>query len=219
MTAPPGLVIHHANPVTGWTGVADGTSATWTGGSLPPKQTERFAILLKADVDPGLVQLDAKQLYDDGNVVSWPVADHRLAGRREPVAEPRARWRRRAHRACSWWSRSRCSPGVAALPSHARCQSRSDDRHNARLAHAPVEPGAGHRTRHGCDEVDPELRPLRRQERRPERPRGVHRRAGDATTEQRIEGDRPTDRDRGRCADRSSISGHGHDHEHQQRRS
>jgi uncharacterized protein YcnI len=73
VTAPPGLVIHHANPVTGWTGVADGTSATWTGGSLPPKQTERFAILLKADVDPGLVQLDAKQLYDDGNVVSWPV--------------------------------------------------------------------------------------------------------------------------------------------------
>ena len=73
VTAPPGLVIHHANPVTGWTGVADGTSASWTGGSLPPKQTERFAILLKADVDPGLVQLDAKQLYDDGNVVSWPV--------------------------------------------------------------------------------------------------------------------------------------------------
>jgi uncharacterized protein YcnI len=73
VTAPSGLVIHHGNPAAEWTGVADGTSATWTGGSLPPKQTERFGILLKADVDPGLVQLDAKQLYDDGSVVSWPV--------------------------------------------------------------------------------------------------------------------------------------------------
>jgi uncharacterized protein YcnI len=73
VTAPPGLVIHHANPVADWAGVADGTSAKWTGGSLPPKQMVRFTIALKADVDPGLVQLDANQLYDDGSVVSWPV--------------------------------------------------------------------------------------------------------------------------------------------------
>ena len=73
VTAPTGLVIHHAKPVEGWTELANGTSATWTGGSLPPKQTAYFGIALKADVDPGLVELEAKQLYDDGNVVSWPV--------------------------------------------------------------------------------------------------------------------------------------------------
>jgi uncharacterized protein YcnI len=73
VTAPAGLVIHHASPVEGWTGAADGMSATWTGGSLRPKQTGYFGIALKADVDPGLVVLDAKQLYDDGGVVSWPV--------------------------------------------------------------------------------------------------------------------------------------------------
>jgi uncharacterized protein YcnI len=73
VTAPEGLVIHHASPVEGWTATADGTSATWSGGSLPPKQTARFEIALKADVQPGLVALAANQLYDDGSVVSWPV--------------------------------------------------------------------------------------------------------------------------------------------------
>jgi hypothetical protein len=73
VAAPKSLVIHHVNPVDGWTGVADGASARWTGGSLPAKQTARFTMLVKADVEPGLVQLEAKQLYDDGNVVSWPV--------------------------------------------------------------------------------------------------------------------------------------------------
>jgi hypothetical protein len=72
VTAPPGLVIHHANPVAGWSGVADGTSATWTGGSLPPRQTVRFTIALKADVDPGLVELDTQQLYG-GTAIPWPV--------------------------------------------------------------------------------------------------------------------------------------------------
>jgi uncharacterized protein YcnI len=73
VTAPAGLVIHHAEPVQGWTELANGTRATWSGGSLPPRKTAYFGILLKADADPGLVELDAKQLYDDGNVVSWPV--------------------------------------------------------------------------------------------------------------------------------------------------
>ena len=29
---------------------------------------------LKADVEPGVVELQAQQLYADGSVVSWPVA-------------------------------------------------------------------------------------------------------------------------------------------------
>ena len=73
MKTPLGLVIHHANPVAGWTSPStDATVRRGPAGRCAPSK-ERFAILLKADVDPGLVQLDAKQLYDDGNVVSWPV--------------------------------------------------------------------------------------------------------------------------------------------------
>ena len=47
--------------------------ATWTGGSLAAGVTATFGVTLKADVEPGTVTLPARQGYDSGAVVEWPV--------------------------------------------------------------------------------------------------------------------------------------------------
>jgi hypothetical protein len=74
LTAPDGLVIEHVHPVEGWTGeLVDGTTATWSDGSLASDSTATFGVTLRADVDPGVVTLQARQLYDSGAVVEWPV--------------------------------------------------------------------------------------------------------------------------------------------------
>jgi uncharacterized protein YcnI len=74
LTVPSGLVIEHAHEVGGWDESIDGSTATWTGGSLAPNVEVAFGITLEADVDPGVVELQAEQRYDDGSVVAWPVA-------------------------------------------------------------------------------------------------------------------------------------------------
>ena len=74
LSVPAGLEIEHAHEVTGWDeSVADST-ATWNGGPLATDTELGFGMTLKADVEPGVVELQAKQLYADGSVVSWPVA-------------------------------------------------------------------------------------------------------------------------------------------------
>jgi hypothetical protein len=73
ISAPRGLDIEHAHPVDGWNGTVENGVATWTGGSLAAKATVDFGITLKADVEPGLVALQARQGYDSGAVVEWPV--------------------------------------------------------------------------------------------------------------------------------------------------
>jgi hypothetical protein len=73
LTAPDGLVIEHAHPVEGWNGVVEAGAATWTGGSLAASQTADFGITLQADAEPGLVTLQARQGYDSGAIVDWPV--------------------------------------------------------------------------------------------------------------------------------------------------
>jgi uncharacterized protein YcnI len=74
LTVPTGLEIEHAHVVTSWDESVDGSTATWSGGSLAPKEEVDFGMTLKADVEPGLVELQAEQRYADGGVVSWPVA-------------------------------------------------------------------------------------------------------------------------------------------------
>ena len=74
VSAPDGLEIEHAHPVDGWDGTVEDGAATWTGGSLAATTTATFGVTLKANVDPGVVTLDAKQGYDSGAVVEWPVA-------------------------------------------------------------------------------------------------------------------------------------------------
>ena len=73
VTAPDGLEIEHAHPVDGWNGTVENGAATWTGGSLPASETATFGVTLKADVEPGVETLQAKQRYDSGAVVEWPV--------------------------------------------------------------------------------------------------------------------------------------------------
>jgi uncharacterized protein YcnI len=71
--APSGLVIHHTRQPKGWSGVAEGTSATFAGGSLPAGQVATFGVYIKADAQPGTETLEAKQRYDSGAVVTWQV--------------------------------------------------------------------------------------------------------------------------------------------------
>jgi uncharacterized protein YcnI len=73
VTVPAGLEIEHAHVVEGWHETVDGSTATWTGGALAPRATAAFGVTLKADREPGVVDLPAEQRYPDGGVVSWPV--------------------------------------------------------------------------------------------------------------------------------------------------
>ena len=74
LIAPAGLEIEHAHEVDGWNESLEGRAATWTGGSLAPDVEAPFGATVKAEAEPGVVQLTAEQRYDDGAVVTWPVA-------------------------------------------------------------------------------------------------------------------------------------------------
>ena len=73
VTVPHGLEIEHAHPVDGWTEESTASTATWRGGSLAPRADIPFRVSLKATADPGVLQVQAKQRYPDGGIVSWPV--------------------------------------------------------------------------------------------------------------------------------------------------
>ena len=74
LTVPAGLEIEHAHELEGWDESIEGPTATWLGGPLAPDEEIGFGVTLAADVDPGVVQLEAVQRYPDGSTVSWPVA-------------------------------------------------------------------------------------------------------------------------------------------------
>lgn len=74
VTAPPELAIERAHEVEGWDEQLDGSTATWTGGSLGMNEEIEFGLTLRADVEPSFVELQARQRYADGGVVRWPVA-------------------------------------------------------------------------------------------------------------------------------------------------
>ena len=74
LSAPNGIDIQHAHPVDGWNGTVEDGVAKWTGGSLAARSTATFGVTLKADVEPGVVALQAREGYDSGAIVEWPVA-------------------------------------------------------------------------------------------------------------------------------------------------
>jgi len=74
VTVPAGLEIVHAHEVEHWDEGVDGSTATWLGGPLAPNEEASFGMTLKADAEPGVVELQAQQRYTDGGVVSWPVS-------------------------------------------------------------------------------------------------------------------------------------------------
>jgi hypothetical protein len=74
LTVPEGLAIRHAHVVEGWVESVDGSTATWIGGPLAPDGEIAFGLTLEADVQPGVIELEAEQRYPSGSVVSWPVA-------------------------------------------------------------------------------------------------------------------------------------------------
>ena len=74
LSAPDGIDIQHAHPVDGWNGTVEDGVARWTGGSLAAGATATFGVTLKADAEPGVVSLQARQGYDSGAIVEWPVA-------------------------------------------------------------------------------------------------------------------------------------------------
>ena len=74
LSVPAGLDIEHAHEITGWDESIEESTATWDGGPLVSGMEVGFGMTLKADVEPGVVELQAQQLYADGSVVSWPVA-------------------------------------------------------------------------------------------------------------------------------------------------
>jgi uncharacterized protein YcnI len=73
VTAPDGLALEHAHEVDGWSESLQGSTATWTGGSLAADAEAIFGATVEAEAEPGVVQLTAEQRYDDGSVVTWPV--------------------------------------------------------------------------------------------------------------------------------------------------
>jgi uncharacterized protein YcnI len=74
LTVPDGFTIEHAHEVEGWDESVDGSTASWSGGPLAPNADLEVGMTLRADVDPGVVELRADQRYADGDVVTWPVA-------------------------------------------------------------------------------------------------------------------------------------------------
>ena len=71
---PKGLEIVHVHPASGWNASSTASTATWTGGSLPPRKEIGFDLTLKATAQPGPITVDAEQHYPDGGIVQWPVA-------------------------------------------------------------------------------------------------------------------------------------------------
>ncbi len=73
LTVPPGLTIEHAHEADGWSESLEGTTATWTGGALAAEAETSFGATIAASAEPGFGEVIARQLYADGNDVSWTV--------------------------------------------------------------------------------------------------------------------------------------------------
>ena len=84
ITMPSGIEIEHAHPVEGWTEEFTSSSATWTGGPLPPRLDIAFGLTLKATADPGIVELQTEQHYPEGAVADWPVSLTVVPGAESP---------------------------------------------------------------------------------------------------------------------------------------
>ena len=94
LSVPAGVEIEHAHEVTGWDESVDDSTATWNGGPLATGTELGFGMTLKADVEPGVVELQARAA---------------LRGRQRGLVAggaDRSRRRRRARRRTSRWPAS-----------------------------------------------------------------------------------------------------------------
>lgn len=73
VTVPAGMEVRSAEPLGRWRTEVGRRSARWTGGSLAPRVTARFALRVEGPPRAGAVQLHAVQGYPDGGTVPWQV--------------------------------------------------------------------------------------------------------------------------------------------------
>jgi hypothetical protein len=72
ISLPQGIEADPSQPeAPGWTLRAGGRTATWSGGSLPPREIGTFTLRLRATGEPRAVSLTASQRYPDGRSVTW----------------------------------------------------------------------------------------------------------------------------------------------------
>jgi uncharacterized protein YcnI len=74
LSVPNDFRVVHVHPADGWDERVQGSTATWTGGSLAPGAETTFRLELEAPSAPGPALLEAVQRYPGGDVVTWGVA-------------------------------------------------------------------------------------------------------------------------------------------------
>jgi len=73
VTVPVGMAVRSAEPLGVWRADAHGRVARWTAGSLAPRTTARFAMVVVGPPRAGAVRLQAVQRYPDHGIVPWRV--------------------------------------------------------------------------------------------------------------------------------------------------
>jgi len=73
---PSTITVSNAQPVPGWTTGFTRTKGrisriTWSGGQLHPGEFQTFAFLAGTPQTPGIVSWNARQTYQNGEVVNW----------------------------------------------------------------------------------------------------------------------------------------------------
>jgi len=68
---PSGVELLEALSAVGWTGVASGNEARWSGGRAGPGVVASFTVRVRATAEPGPAAFSAEQLYADGETVGW----------------------------------------------------------------------------------------------------------------------------------------------------
>jgi hypothetical protein len=73
VAVPDGMTVRSAEPLGAWKADVDRGDVRWTGGSLAPRTTASFALVVVGPRSAGAVQLRAVQGYPDGATVPWLV--------------------------------------------------------------------------------------------------------------------------------------------------
>jgi uncharacterized protein YcnI len=71
LVTPEGLVLVSAQAPPGWQADVTGDRVEWTGNTLAPDATARFAARFRATGSPGSVSILATQRFEDGASVRW----------------------------------------------------------------------------------------------------------------------------------------------------